>query len=188
MDKQRREILDKFANTVHKLVFHGEDQSLEVALKNAGVDVNYFSDKAFDGFTKWDNENKRPVIAVNANQPEVRRNFSMAHELGHLIINYEWIPYDPENLKISPNHEIMNVTKYRGGSYTEEEKPEEYVVNEFAAAFLMPDDQLNQIINGINTEEVGYQGLVSMVAKRFNVSEQAASIRIDNFLELMASK
>lgn len=186
MDKQKRRNIDRLASLINQLVFNGKEIPLETALENAGIDIKYFNDEVFDGFLKWDSENDRPVISVNANHPEVRRNFSMAHELGHLVMGYHWIPYDPEN--VAPEQEVMNVTKYRGGSYTKKEKPEEYLVNEFAAAFLVPDDQLRRIIEDTDIKEVGYQGLLGIVSDKFDVSIQAASIRVENFLDLQETK
>lgn len=186
MEKETKKSIDALAELVHELIFHNDDESLETALENAGITVRFFNDREFDGFLKWDAENNKPVISVNANQAEVRRNFSMAHELGHLIVNFKWVPFSSDNYKFIPENEIMNVTKYRGGTYSEKERPEEIIANEFAAAFLIPDSKLEEIINCMESGD--YIKLVSTVSEKFKVSTQAASIRIDNFLESQENK
>ncbi|WP_324285479.1 ImmA/IrrE family metallo-endopeptidase [Lactiplantibacillus plantarum] len=180
MNKETKKNIDTLAGLIHEIIFRNGEMNLETALESAGITVQFFNDDEFDGFLKWDKRNNKPIISVNANHAEVRRNFSMAHELGHLVLNFRWIPYSSSNP--APDNEILNVTKYRGGSYTEKEKPEEVIANEFAAGFLIPDDDLRTIINEMTDGD--YVRLVGTVAERFNVSTQAASIRIDNFLSL----
>lgn len=183
MDKQTRKNIDSLANSVYKLLVQDPELSLEESLESAGIDVRYFSDKDYDGFLMWDAMKKQPVISVNATQPLVRRNFSMAHELGHLIINWGWIPFSSNN-QFSSGDKVLNVTKYRGATYNASEKREETMVNEFAAGFLIPDDLLTKIILENDINQTGYRGLVDKIAQRFQVSVQAADIRLNNFLDL----
>ena len=185
MKRKIKRILDNMGNEANELIFSDskvpKNNLLEDYLERAGIEVRYFSDEELDGFLKWNKEEEKPIISVNANHPEVRRNFSMAHELGHLIIDYGWIPFS-ENKNFHTNNEILNVTtKYRGAKkYSEKEHKEETVVNEFAAAFLMPTKQIEAFIN--NHIDMNYQDVVVELAKEFDVSREAADIRISDFI------
>ena len=187
MEKRVRELIDKLANITNNIIFSGykypKGLSLEEALENVGVEVRYFNDTDLDGFLRWDRNNEKPIISVNANQAEVRRNFSMAHELGHLIIDYGWVPFS-NNKNLNHGEDILNVTKYRGAHYTAEERKEEKIVDEFAAGFLIPNDKLKKMIDKTEMSDISYQGLSEQIAEKFNVSYQAASIRLDNFVDL----
>ncbi len=184
MDKEIRSKIDYLGDIVNKLIFDDNyNLPLEDALQRAGIIVRYFVNSEYDGFLKWDKNENKPVISVNALHAEVRRRFSMAHELGHLIIDYKWIPYSDKNNKTEiSNKELLNVTKYRGGSYnTEKDRNDETIVNEFAASFLVTDSQLKKLISeGYDN----YDNLIDEVCAKYNVSRQAASIRVNNFLDV----
>lgn len=103
------------------------------------------------------------VIALRPHQSETRRNFTIAHELGHLFIHMGY--------KISDTlwKEQSEKTYYRDGNSSNE-----YEANEFAAAFLMPEDEYKEIMDRYTEGNVV---LTSCVADYFNVSVEAASNR-----------
>lgn len=102
-------------------------------------------------------------IEVSPFQTRERRNFTIAHELGHLFLH----------MGFQTNEEIWNqqgyISYYRNGN-----SELEYQANEFAAALLMPKNEYIRIMyentngNLVNTPEI---------AKYFNVSVDAASNR-----------
>lgn len=91
------------------------------------------------------------VIGVNSNHPRVRQRFSIAHELGHYIMGHD-------------NTEFIDETF---------DKPtnKEQEANKFAAEILMPKSILKKDIG-----EKEYD--IPSLAKRYEVSEQAMSIRL----------
>ncbi|MDP3956736.1 MAG: ImmA/IrrE family metallo-endopeptidase [bacterium] len=93
------------------------------------------------------------VIGVNPNHSEVRQRFTIAHELGHYLLGHEITDLLEESL----------------------EKPldREKEANTFAAELLMPIEFIKKDI------ESGIVNIQSL-AKRYNVSEQAISIRLLN--------
>lgn len=102
-------------------------------------------------------------ISIPVNQTNERKNFTIAHELGHLFLHMGY--------KI--NKELWNnsddiVFNRRGNSELEMQ------ANEFAAAFLMPKEKYKEIMDK-NT--VGNTVNIAEVAKYFNVSIDAASYR-----------
>ena len=101
-------------------------------------------------------------IVVSQLQPENRRNFTIAHELGHLFLHMGYkIDADRWNSQQS--------TYYRkGGSVQEHE------ANEFAAALLMPRKEYKKIMDRY-TE--GNHVFTPKIAEEFHVSINAASNR-----------
>lgn len=101
-------------------------------------------------------------IVVSRQQPENRRNFTVAHELGHLFLHMGY--------KIDPGKwESQQNTYYRKGNSVEE-----YEANEFAAALLMPKKEYKRVMDRYTEGDFVY---TQEVANEFNVSVNAASNR-----------
>lgn len=102
-------------------------------------------------------------IIVSPFQSLERRNFTIAHELGHLFLHMGFMT-DADKWR-NQSEEVY----YRNGN-----SELEYQANEFAAAFLMPrkdyKDELDEHTEGnmVNTEEI---------ARHFCVSIDAAANR-----------
>lgn len=97
------------------------------------------------------------IIVVNANHAQTRKRFTVAHELGHYILQGK-----PQECYA---HRDLGV-------YSEEEKD----ANSFASALLMPEkDMLEEIKqhNNFNDDVV-----ITKTANKFNVSKSAAEVRI----------
>ena len=156
---------------------------LEDAIEASGIDVRYFVDKEFDGFLKWDKQQQIPVIAINATQPTTRQRFSIAHELGHLIMDWHWLPYGDNDESVFDENDILNVTLYRGAEYSPGERREERNVNEFAAAFLMPNSLLKGLTDRILEKEISYSDALYKLKEVSNVSTLSAGYRLKNYCE-----
>ena len=103
------------------------------------------------------------IINIPPNQPSTRENFTIAHELGHLFLHMGYL-IDPERW-----NEIDRIEyNRRGNSATENQ------ANEFAAAFLMPQEEYIRVMNQ-NIE--GNLVNVGNIANYFHVSVDAASYR-----------
>lgn len=96
-------------------------------------------------------------------QSEVRRNFSIAHELGHLFLHMLYLI----DKKSWDNLPVGSSYKRLGSNEMESQ------ANEFAAELLMPKDSY---LNELSKNE--FSGLnkynIKPVANKFKVSEQAA--------------
>lgn len=98
-------------------------------------------------------------IIVSPFQSLERRNFAIAHELGHLFLHMDFMT-DSDKLR-KQSKEVY----YRNGS-----SELEYQANEFAAAFLMPGkdykNKLDEHIKGnmANTEKIARYFFVSIDA------------------------
>lgn len=104
-------------------------------------------------------ENK--IIYVNDNYSGTRNLFTIAHEIGHYIINLK------KNINIDKNR-FDNKREY-----TEEELKEEREANDFAAELLMPKEEFKK--NFIN-----YEGNLTKLADYFGVSRVACEYRAMN--------
>lgn len=121
-----------------------------------------------DGFImKYGNSFK---IVVSPFQNELRKNFTIAHELGHLFLHMGYIIDD--ELWNKQTDKIY----YRSGSTLME-----YQANEFAAALLMPKEMYEEVFE---ENLVGDEIDMNNIAKKFNVSLQAAINRA-RFLGLL---
>lgn len=96
------------------------------------------------------------TIYVNADHPETRRRFTIAHECAHAILHPDLI-----------GDGITDDALYRSGLSNRVEMQ----ANRLAADILMPRDELARLIhNGVTS--------VRELAARFGVSDQAMAIRI----------
>eukprot|EP01035_Chromulina_nebulosa_P023108 gene23108-29941_t len=96
-------------------------------------------------------------IYVNANHPDERRRFTIAHEIAHFILHRHLIEGDV----------LVDDALYRSGL----SNAVEAAANKMAADILMPWRLIDSSINsGINT--------VPDLAKQFKVSNSAMSIRL----------
>lgn len=102
-------------------------------------------------------------IKISSQQSANRKNFIVAHELGHLFLHMGYL-IDSELWEQS-----KEMTFYRKGN-----SETELQANEFAAAFLMPKKQYKEILDKFSE---GDYVLISKVADYFNVSIDAATYR-----------
>lgn len=181
MDNKERKKIDILAEKIRNIIDPNfNNVSLEEYLEKKGIEVRYFDDERFDAFLKWDKGQERPIIAVNAMTSRVRQRFSIAHELGHLILDWRWVPgVDNSDVIDELNKNEYLSAQYRGKeNYTADEQKREQYANEFAAAFLVPESALKKI----DDNNDNYDKAVEEIRLEFGVSEQAAKIRLQNYL------
>lgn len=138
--------------------------NIDEAVKKMGgvVEENPMMDSFSDGKIRKNGQDGF-VIQVSPYQTVERRNFTVAHELGHLFLHMGY----KTNLEVWNNQN--GVAYYRNGN-----SELEYQSNEFAAAFLMPEEQYKRVMyensegNIVNT---------SAIAQYFHVSVDAAANR-----------
>jgi len=91
-----------------------------------------------------------PVIAVNLNDDSVRRRFTLAHELGHILLDFE------------------------------EEKDSgqrEKLCHAFASAFLLPEDVIISELGGRQRSKIAIRELIKL-KEIYGISIQAIMIRV----------
>lgn len=106
------------------------------------------------------------VIGVNAAHPAVRRRFTIAHELGHAILEQR------DGMHID---EAFRLRDKRSASATD---PDEIAANAFAAELLMPPDEVRlRLGDGVDYTD---DSSVRDLARHFGVSQQAMMFRLIN--------
>lgn len=106
------------------------------------------------------------VIYISKSKPPKRKRFSIAHELGHLFLHMGYL-IRPEIWE--KEDEYKDSVYYRYGY-----NKEELEANEFAGAFLMPEQEFRKIAK--QHLEHGYYDLEA-ISDYFDVSTEAARIR-----------
>jgi len=140
--------------------------------KNVDIKVNFFDFSKYKfnkagslitSFKEEANEPRKILIGVNDNIDKKKQRFSLAHELGHLLLGHLKLD-DPEAFNISL-HIDYNLTKL------DDTTSEENQANAFAQELLMPEDLFVELDKKYFPEEL---------AEYFKVSEAAIAARRDN--------
>lgn len=105
------------------------------------------------------------IIGVNGHHPSVRQRFTVAHELGHAL------------LEGTAHHD--RVFRFRDPRSSQGIDPEEVAANTFAAELLMPEDWITDRWLGLTSGgELTDEEAAKQMAKEFGVSSQALTIRL----------
>lgn len=115
----------------------------------------------------------RAIIAVEKGQATTRRRFTIAHELAHLLL------HQGEDLRVDTR---FRVNMRSPGSSTGEDV-EEIESNAFAAALLMPEAFLKKDMHNL-VLDIDDPAHIQTLAKRYQVSAQAMTLRLVNLLSL----
>ena len=112
-------------------------------------------------------EGKSAVIGVNANHHEHRKRFTIAHEIAHYML------HGGEAYIDQPLH--IDLRAADSGSGTQQEEKE---ANQFAAALLMPADQVRTAVAAAQPFDPTRDDELPNLAQRFKVSPQAMTTRL----------
>ena len=111
------------------------------------------------------------VIGVNPNESSVRQRFTIAHELGHFLLHRN----SEESIFVDKDFKVL----FRNQESATGEHKREQEANAFAASILMPRKKIEEEIKS-NCIDLTDEVTIKMLAKKFNVSVIAMSIRISN--------
>jgi len=112
-------------------------------------------------------------IGINSDESHERQRFTIAHEIGHLFLHK----------KDKVNFELDGVVLFRDGHSSVGTDVREIEANRFAAELLMPEAGLRKrLAKEGNVDLVGEKiktnKLIATLAKEYDVSPQAMSIRL----------
>lgn len=115
-----------------------------------------------------DPDTGEPVIGVNRFHSALRRRFTVAHELGHFLLDHvgDW-------------HVDDMMISYRDDLSSAGEHAPEIEANQFAASLLMPGDWLKKSFRD-GPFDLGDDEKLSELASRYRVSTQAMTFRLVN--------
>lgn len=108
------------------------------------------------------------IIGVNSLHAAVRQRFSIAHEVGHLLL------HEPQ-LQIDEHAFIA----FRDPESSKASDPAEIEANQFAAALLMPEDLLAKSLGALG-DNPDVEDAIRSLAQTFEVSQEAMTIRLKN--------
>jgi Zn-dependent peptidase ImmA (M78 family) len=137
-------------------------------LRNASV-VSDELDKGVSGALLRRTEGN--VILVNRDHAHTRQRFTIAHELGHLLLH--------DGRPVIVDHVVrahVNLRDERSSLATDRE---EIDANQFAANLLMPAPFVRELVAKMLTRRTG-DSVIPGLAKAFDVSEQAMEYRLIN--------
>ncbi len=135
-----------------------------LVLKYATVEQHHFPLDA-DGVTIGIGGEKKPQVLINSDSPETRRKFTLAHELGHIIIPWHTGTIVSHPLKVEANEEYRRM---------------ELEANQFAAELLLPSSWIIEK----ESELASVEKLISSILDDSGASRDAALIKIFNTIEL----
>jgi Zn-dependent peptidase ImmA (M78 family) len=141
-------------------------QNIDVRIQNIDEDISGFLFR----------HGSQAIIGVNKNQHEVRRRFTIAHELGHFFL------HGGQGLQ-EVHIDRVGKLKLRGPSSSQGIDPEEVEANFFAAELLMPTKFLEQedcIQAGLDLSSDDNTAEIGALANKYGVSSQAMTIRLGN--------
>jgi Zn-dependent peptidase ImmA (M78 family) len=140
---------------------------VERLAKSLGAEVRYQSLKGdLSGFLYRDG--KRVVIGVNSHHPTTRQHFTVAHELGHLLL------HGPQGVYVDHDFKL----RLRSDISSQGVDEEEIEANLFAAELLMPDALLHRDLRKLGTLGVLRDDAIQRLANKYGVSPQALLIRL----------
>lgn len=115
-------------------------------------------------------DNDRIVIGINSSHAKTRQRFSIAHEIGHLVLHKGAIFID------------KTVRLNRDAKSSMAIDPQEIDANRFAAALLMPEKAVSVEAKRrlLKKSKLPELFLIDELAAAFQVSTQAMEIRLTN--------
>jgi len=108
------------------------------------------------------------IIGVNSTHPKTRQRFTIAHELGHLLLHKEELLHVDESASI----------RFRDEESSLATKADEIEANQFASELLMPAHLVWKEIDAL-PDDLDPEDAIPVLAERFEVSEQAMTLRLN---------
>jgi Zn-dependent peptidase ImmA (M78 family) len=142
---------------------------VERIAKAQGARIFYKSlDDDMSGFIYRDQT--QTVIGVNTHHAPVRQNFTIAHELGHLLL------HDQEQLHVDRTFRV----RLRSGVSSQGTDEAEREANLFAATLLMPNQFLEADLAAEEYLDLLDSELLRALARKYGVSTEALVNRLKN--------
>jgi Zn-dependent peptidase ImmA (M78 family) len=118
------------------------------------------------------------IIGVNAAHANTRRRFTIAHEIGHLLLHEGEIFHFDEGFAAVYGFRDDDGTS---GPVKESE------ANAFAAALLMPEDMIRRDVAQLRADanfDLESDRMIAQIAKRYQVSAQAMTFRLSSVFNI----
>jgi predicted transcriptional regulator len=164
MNPERREQINQLADSVRVACGLSVPVDVDLAVARLSGEVVMFTDADYEAKIERVADGFR--ISLRDDLHENRQRFTIAHELGHLLLHMGYV-IDEE--KWRETAEYRDSAYYRYGHNVEE-----YEAHEFAAALLMPANEFKHVAA---KHRVGTKYKIQPIADHFEVSTHAAATR-----------
>ena len=165
-------LLERFANQRPPI-------KVEQIARSLGAEITYdrFDDDQSVSAMLY-RDAKKVVIGVNSYHPITRQRFSIAHEIGHMLL-HEGDLYVDRSARIN----------FRNALSSQATNPAEIEANVFAAELLMPEKMVTREAYRLVEDQnvVSPDELISTLAVQFKVSNKAMGYRLENLKIITAS-
>jgi len=112
-------------------------------------------------------DDKTAIIGINSSHADVRKRFSIAHEIGHLVLH-------DEDLHIDEN--VRSAVQFRNEYSSLGVDDKEIEANQFAAEILMPEQMLKSDVEKL--QDKSPETVIEELAMLYDVSIQSMTIRL----------
>ena len=155
----------------------GTSQEIDVNAIARACDIDVKFDVVGHSGLSFNNEeeSQRREIIVNQFEPEFRQRFTIAHEIGHIILGHK-----------GKSYRTADMTKYKSTI----DRMNEVAANNFAADLIMPKKLVIDVVKESITklgysidqsfDEFDISEIVKLAATTLNVSRQALNYRLEN--------
>lgn len=118
------------------------------------------------------------VIGVNSEHSRTRQRFTIAHELGHLLLHSDEEFHIDEKRPLARRDEVSSLAV----------DPREIEANQFAAELLMPEAFVRESVDALVAEDsdVTVEEAIDKLARAYQVSTIAMTHRLTN-LKILSS-
>ena len=142
-----------------------------------GANVQYEpTEDKLSGFILKDLKKQTVLIGVNKNHHKNRQRFTIAHELGHLLL------HEKGRIHVDHKFQINLRDEHSSTGISEEEKE----ANLFAAELLMPAKFISKDLAEIEAFDLFDDEYLNKLADKYQVSTQALTFRLAylNYIQL----
>lgn len=173
--KQIRQIVEELHDRLKQAGDFQTPIPVEKLARNLNVQITYVEtdDDDLSGFFYRDPLTGKSVIGVNDDHHKTRQRFTIAHEIGHLMLHsFEDLHYDRKG--------SGGIFRRSAESATGENR-DEIEANYFAAELLMPESLIYDKLEDSGMSDIFERNVdvaIRAMAKEFNVSPHALTIRM----------
>ncbi len=169
---QRQKIQTLVSSILDEYKLNEVPVQVESLAQHIGAEIRRDNLKSsLSGFAVQKNGSK--FIGINSNESPERQRFTIAHEIGHLFLHKKDIV----------NYDLDGAMLFRDGHSKQGTDVREIEANRFAAEILMPEAGLRERLAAAGVvdlvgEDTKTNKLIAKLAKEYQVSTQAMSIRL----------
>jgi len=170
-DKARDRARDTARQIIHNYEITQPPIRVEEIAHSQGIEiVRHRFEGPESGFALRDGN--RRIIGLNTQTSRRRQRFTVAHELGHLLLHEGKIIVDQAVLRVDLRNDISSMGT----------DVEEIEANAFAATLLMPETIVfAHVLNLVKgNSEIAREALIAELARIFDVSAEAMGYRLIN--------